>query len=206
MNVAEPTIEEACQIMQGIAKSYAQFHGVAVSPEIARQCVILSERYITDRFPAGQGHRSAGRGLLRCEPPLQRDFPDGGTEKEQDDYELELRMLTEDTENEHFERLAEIRSKLCRIAGKSKNWKKLPAPAVTMENLARIIELWTKIPQRRSRHRSTSRFGAWGPAPEAYRGPGPGGGCRGPCHPAEPGGYFPKRRPVSFIFGNWSPA
>ena len=50
VTVAEPTIEEACQIMQGISKTYAQFHGVSISPEIARQCVILSERYITDRF------------------------------------------------------------------------------------------------------------------------------------------------------------
>ena len=46
VSVAEPTIEEACQIMQGIAKSYASFHGVSISGEIARQCVILSERYI----------------------------------------------------------------------------------------------------------------------------------------------------------------
>ena len=50
VTVAEPSIEEACQIMQGIAKSYADFHGVTISPEIARQCVVLSERYITDRF------------------------------------------------------------------------------------------------------------------------------------------------------------
>ena len=50
VNVAEPTIAEASQIMQGIAKAYAEFHGVEISPEIAHQCVILSERYITDRF------------------------------------------------------------------------------------------------------------------------------------------------------------
>ena len=40
VTVNEPTIEEACQIMQGIAKSYADFHGVSISPEIARQCVV----------------------------------------------------------------------------------------------------------------------------------------------------------------------
>ena len=52
VSVAEPSMEEACQIMQGIAKAYAEFHGVEISPEIAHQCVILSERYITDRhFP-----------------------------------------------------------------------------------------------------------------------------------------------------------
>ena len=50
VSVAEPSIEEACQIMVGIAKNYAEFHVVTISPEIARQCVVLSERYITDRF------------------------------------------------------------------------------------------------------------------------------------------------------------
>ena len=66
--------------------------------------------------------------------------------KERDDYELELKMLTEDTENEHYERLAEIRSKLCQLAERIEELDKLPPPTVTMENLARIIELWTKIP------------------------------------------------------------
>ena len=55
-------------------------------------------------------------------------------------------MLTEDTENEHYERLATIRSRLCNIATEIEALEKVPAPAVTMENLARIIELWTKIP------------------------------------------------------------
>ena len=66
--------------------------------------------------------------------------------KERDDYELELQMLTEDTENEHYERLAHIRSKLCQVAARIEELEQVPPPAVTIENLARIIELWTKIP------------------------------------------------------------
>ena len=66
--------------------------------------------------------------------------------KERDDYELELRMLNEDTENQDYERLATLRSKLMRIAAQIEELEKIPAPQVTMENLARIIELWTKIP------------------------------------------------------------
>jgi len=66
--------------------------------------------------------------------------------KERDDYELELQMLTEDTENEHFERLALLRSRLCQIAAEIEKLEQVPAPSVTIENLARIIELWTKIP------------------------------------------------------------
>ena len=146
VSVAEPTIEEACQIMQGIAKAYAQFHGVTISPEIARQCVILSERYITDRFLPDKAidllDEACSDVNLRCKEISQL----AELKKERDDYELELKMLTDDTENEHYERLAIIRSKLCQLAAEIERLDQIPAPAVTMENLARIIELWTKIP------------------------------------------------------------
>ena len=146
VTVAEPTIEEACQIMQGISKAYAEFHGVAISPEIARQCVVLSERYITDRFLPDKAidllDEACSDVNLQCKEISRM----AELKKERDDYELELRVLTEDTENEHYERLAHIRSKLLRIAGEIEKLEQLPPPAVTMENLARIIELWTKIP------------------------------------------------------------
>ena len=146
VTVAEPTLEEACQIMQGIAKSYSDFHGVTISPEIARQCVILSERYITDRFLPDKAidllDEACSDVNLQCkEISLLAE-----KKKERDDYELEIRMLTDDTENEHYERLAHIRSKLCQLAEQIEKLEQVPPPAVTMENLARIIELWTKIP------------------------------------------------------------
>ena len=146
VTVAEPTIEEACQIMQGIAKAYSEFHGVSISPEIAHQCVILSERYITDRFLPDKAidllDEACSDLNLRCkEISLLAE-----TKKERDDYELELRMLNEQTENPDFERLAHVRSKLLQCAARIEELESMPRPAVTMENLARIIELWTKIP------------------------------------------------------------
>ena len=144
--VAEPTIEEACQIMQGIAKNYSAFHGVTVSPEIARQCVILSERYITDRYLPDKAIDLLDEACSDLNLRSKEVSRLAELKKERDDYELELRMLTEDTENEHYERLATIRSRLCNIATEIEALEKVPAPAVTMENLARIIELWTKIP------------------------------------------------------------
>ena len=146
VSVAEPTIEEASQIMQGIAKAYSEYHGVTICPEIARQCVILSERYITDRFLPDKAidllDEACSDVNLRCKEISQL----AELKKERDDYELELKMLTDDTENEHYERLATIRSKLLRIAAEIERLEGLPKPQVTMENLARIIELWTKIP------------------------------------------------------------
>ena len=146
VTVSEPTIAEASQIMQGIAKSYAEFHGVEISPEIAHQCVVLSERYITDRFLPDKAidllDEACSDVNLQCKEISQL----AELKKERDDYELELRMLNENTENQDYERLALIRSKLMQLAAKIEELEKHPKPAVTMENLARIIELWTKIP------------------------------------------------------------
>ena len=146
VSVAEPTIEEACQIMQGIAKTYAEFHGVTISPEIARQCVVLSERYISDRFLPDKAidllDEACSDVNLRCKEISQL----AEAKKERDDYELELRMLNEDTENTNYERLAYLRTKLMQVAARIEELEKVPKPQVTMENLARIIELWTKIP------------------------------------------------------------
>ena len=146
VTVAEPTIAEASQIMQGIARSYAEFHGVEISPEIAHQCVVLSERYITDRFLPDKAidllDEACSDVNLQCKEISEL----AQLKKERDDYELELRMLNEDTENQNYERLAYLRSKLMQLAPRIDELEAMPKPAVTMENLARIIELWTKIP------------------------------------------------------------
>jgi len=201
VTVAEPTIEEACQIMQGIAKSYADFHGVLISPEIARQCVVLSERYITDRFLPDKAidllDEACSDVNLRCkEISLLAE-----KKKERDDYELELRMLTEDTENEHFERLAHIRSKLCQLADEIERLEQVPPPAVTIENLARIIELWTKIPASKIKAQEFQQIsGLYGRLKEHIVGQDEAVDAVAKAIRRHRVGISPKKRPVSFIF------
>ena len=146
VSVAEPTIDEAVQIMQGIAKAYSEFHGVEISPEIARQCVILSERYITDRFLPDKAIDLLDEACSDLNLRTKEISRLAELKKERDDYEYELRMLTDDTENEHYERLATLRSKMLQTTAEIEKLEQQPKPRVTMENLARIIELWTKIP------------------------------------------------------------
>ena len=201
VTVAEPTIEEACQIMQGIAKSYADFHGVTISPEIARQCVVLSERYITDRFLPDKAidllDEACSDVNLRCkEISLLAE-----KKKERDDYELELRMLTEDTENEHFERLAHIRSKLCQLADEIESLEQVPPPAVTIENLARIIELWTKIPASKIKAQEFQQIsGLYNRLKEHIVGQDEAVDAVAKAIRRHRVGISPKKRPVSFIF------
>ena len=201
VSVAEPSITEASQIMQGIAKAYAEFHGVAISPEIAHQCVILSERYITDRFLPDKAidllDEACSDVNLQCKEISQL----AELKKERDDYELELRMLNEDTENQDYERLAIIRSKLLQLSAKIEELEQLPKPAVTMENLARIIELWTKIPASKIKAQEYEQIKG---LPERLKqhivGQDQAVDAVSKAIRRNRVGISPKKRPVSFIF------
>ncbi|MBE6979289.1 MAG: ATP-dependent Clp protease ATP-binding subunit [Ruminococcaceae bacterium] len=201
VSVAEPSLEEAAQIMQGIAKAYADFHGVVISPEIARQCVVLSERYITDRFLPDKAidllDEACSDVNLRCkEISLLAE-----AKKERDDYELELRMLNEDTENTNYERLAHIRTKLMQVAAKIEELEKLPKPAVTMENLARIIELWTQIPASKIKAQEYEQIkGLSDRLKEHIVGQDEAVDAVSRAIRRNRVGISPKKRPVSFIF------
>ncbi len=201
VNVAEPSIAEASQIMQGIARAYAQFHGVSISPEIAHQCVLLSERYITDRFLPDKAidllDEACSDVNLQCKEISRL----AELKKERDDYELELRMLNEDTENRNYERLAHIRSCLCRIAAEIEELEKLPKPAVTMENLARIIELWTKIPASKIKAQEYEQIkGLAARLKEHIVGQDEAVDAVSRAIRRNRVGISPKKKPVSFIF------
>ncbi len=147
VTVTEPTIEEAVAILRGIAHYYEAFHGVTIPPEIARQAVVLSERYITDRFLPDKAIDlldEACSDLNLRSPSISRR---GELMKERDDLNLEIGMLSEKTaEPGDYERLAKLRSRCLQVEAELNRLAAEPKPQLTIENLARIIELWTKIP------------------------------------------------------------
>ena len=201
VSVAEPSIEEASQIMQGVAKAYSEFHGVVISPEIAHQCVILSERYITDRFLPDKAidllDEACSDVNLQCKEISRM----AELQKERDDYELELRMLNEQTENQNFERLAMVRSKLLQLAAQIEELEKLPKPAVTMENLAHIIELWTKIPASKIKAQEYQQIkGLESRLKQHIVGQDQAVDAVSRAIRRNRVGISPKKRPVSFIF------
>ncbi len=149
VTVAEPTIEESIAILRGIAPYYERYHGVEITPEIARQTVLLSERYITDRFLPDKAidllDEACSDENLRS-PTINRM---GAVSKDLSDVELELKMLTETVENkseEDFARIATLKSKACQLGEELTELESQPKPRLSVESLARIIELWTKIP------------------------------------------------------------
>ena len=201
VSVAEPTIEEASQILQGIAKAYSDFHGVVISPEIAHQCVVLSERYITDRFLPDKAIDLLDEACSDVNLQCKQISELAELKKERDDYELELRMLNEDADNQDYERLAKIRSKLMQLAMQIEDLEALPAPCVTMENLARIIELWTKIPASKIKAQEYQQIkGLSDRLKEHIVGQDEAVDAVSRAIRRSRVGISPKKRPVSFIF------
>ena len=149
VTVTEPTIEQSIAIIRGIAGYYEQYHGVEITPEIARQTVLLSERYITDRYLPDKAidllDEACSDENLRNQTINQL----AALRKDKEDLELELHMLTENTEEnaeQDYARIATLRSKICQVEEQITALEAQPKPKLGVENLARIIELWTKIP------------------------------------------------------------
>ena len=151
VTVAEPTVDEAVEILRGIAHYYEDYHGVTISPEIARQCVILSERYITDRFLPDKAIDLLDEACSDVNLRSASISRIAQLQKDLDDVNLEIGMLEETPRQESYERLATLRSRRFQIEGELEPLQKQPAPALTIDNLARIIELWTKIPASKIR-------------------------------------------------------
>ena len=201
VSVAEPNIEESSQILQGIAKTYAQFHGVTISPEIARQCVVLSERYITDRFLPDKAIDLLDEACSDVNLHSKEISLLAEKKKERNDYELELQMLNDDPDNTDYERLAMLRMRLQKLSGEIEALEQVPPPSVTIDNLARIIELWTKIPASKIKAQEYKQLKGMEERLKAHI-VGQDHAVEAVCRAIRRNrvGISPKRRPVSFIF------
>ncbi len=146
VTVNEPSIDEAVEIIRGVAHYYEQFHGVRVPPEIARQAVVLSERYITDRFLPDKAIDLLDEACSDLNLRSASISRLAELKKERDDLNLEITMLSEQGGEADYERLAKLRSQCMQVEQEIGTLSAEPKPVLTMENLARIIELWTKIP------------------------------------------------------------
>ncbi len=146
VTVSEPSIADSAAILKGIAHYYEEHHGVAISDEMCDLAVTLSERYITDRFLPDKAidlidEACSDVNLKNLELERLAEVL-----REREDLEKERELLLADSEGEHFERLAVIRSRDMQLSDEQRKLESVKSPSLTPENLARIIELWTKIP------------------------------------------------------------
>ena len=160
VTVNEPSIEDSVQILRGLAPNYEKFHGVGMSEGILRQAVLLSERYITDRFLPDKAIDlidEACSDLNLKDPGISRRME---IQREMEDYSKERSMLEEKEEKseEDYARMAELKSKDLQLSTELAELDEKGQPQLSMENLAHVIELWTKIPAARIREQEFQRL------------------------------------------------
>lgn len=145
--VDEPNIEETIEILKGIKGYYEEYHKVTISDEIISSTVNLAERYITDRFlpdkaidvidEAGSRANLKNKGLVELE--ALRD---------------ELRKVLEEKEEaaaqDNYEKAADCKVKECKLQEQVHSLEQeCGTVEITLEDVAYVIESWTKIPLQR---------------------------------------------------------
>ena len=169
VTVAEPNMEDTLEILKGIAHYYENFHGVQIPEGILRQAVALSERYITDRFLPDKAidlideacsDLNLHDASINRRMELKRDLENITFEREalMSAEPEEGKEFTQEELDARYARIAELRSQEMRLQEELTEIEKKGVPQLTMENVARVIELWTKIPASKIREEEFKRL------------------------------------------------
>ena len=169
VTVSEPNVEDTLKILQGIAHYYEQFHGVSIPQGVLRQVVLLSERYITDRYLPDKAidlidEACSDRNLhdpeINRRMELEQELSNLTFERENlmSAQPADGQQFTEQELDQRYERIAELRSQELRVTDELNAIRAKGMPELTMENIARVIEMWTKIPASKIKEEEFKRL------------------------------------------------
>ena len=199
--VEEPSIEDSVQIIEGIAPYYEAYHQVVISPEMCRLAVTMSERYITDRYLPDKAIDLIDEACSNVNLENRTLARRAEVDKELADLDKEKEVMMAAATEESYARLAAIRSQELRLEQEKGQLDAAPTPALTLEHLANVIELWTKIPASQIQEREYQRLARLEERLKQHI-IGQDEAVHAVSSAIRRGrvGISPKRKPVSFIF------
>ena len=206
VTVNEPNVEDTLKILKGIAHYYELHHGVKIPEGVLRQAVVLSERYITDRFLPDKAIDLIDEACsdLNLKDASINRLLEVRQDLENVTFERET-LMSADAEGEdmdaRYARIAELRSQEMRLQAELSELEAKGTPELTMENIARVIELWTKIPASRIREEEFKRLSELGERLKKHIvGQDEAIDAVAAAIRRNRVGISPKHKPVSFIF------
>ena len=212
VTVNEPNIEDTLKILQGIAHYYEQFHGVSIPQGVLRQAVLLSERYITDRYLPDKAidlidEACSDKNLhdpdINRRMELERELENLTFERENlmSAQPAEGQEFTQEELDHRYARIAELRSQELRVTDELNTIRAKGTPQLTMENIARVIEMWTKIPASKIKEQEFKRLAELDQRLRAHVvGQDEAIAAVSAAIRRNRVGISPKHKPVSFIF------
>lgn len=145
--VEEPTIDETIEIIKGIKKYYEEFHKVTITPDIIEKTVKMSEKYIHDRFLPDKAIDLIDEACSKINLKNKELF-------ELEVIKNELKKVAEEKEEavssdsiEEYQKAADLKTKECNLTERMNALEKDLKPSIlTIQDVAEVIERWTKIP------------------------------------------------------------
>lgn len=168
--VDEPSAKDCFEILKGIKSYYEDYHKVKIPDEILKQAVSLSEKYIHDRFLPDKAIDLIDEACARVNledvllakiEKLQIELDKINAEEKELENELENKddNLHDDNNIDTYEKAAKIKEEQCKIQSKLDDLMKKQKPKeVSFDNLAQVVELWTKIPVTRVKQTETEKL------------------------------------------------
>ncbi len=199
--VDEPSIEDSVTVIEGIAPYYEAFHQVTISPAMCRLAVLMSERYITDRYLPDKAIDLIDEACSNVNLHNQSLARLSEVEKELADLAKEKELMMAAATEESYQRLATIKSMELRLEGEQQQLQSKAQKVLTQEDLANVIELWTNIPASRIQEQEFQRLAKLEERLSSHI-IGQDEAVKAVSAAIRRGraGISPKRKPVSFIF------
>ncbi len=147
ITVEEPSIDDATKMLEGVKKYYEEYHKVKISNDVIRQTVIMSEKYIHDRFLPDKAIDILDEACSRINLNNKELYKLEILKTQLKEVQEEKEEATLNDSTEDYEKAAQLKSKECIIQDEIDNLvKNMKIRHLSIQDVAEVIEHWTKIP------------------------------------------------------------
>ena len=157
--VEEPNIDDSIKILEGIKKYYEEYHKVKISTDVIRQTVEMSEKYIHDRFLPDKAIDILDEACSRINLENKDLYKLEILNKELAEIQSQKNELAQPENDEDFQKVADLKTQECKLIEDIDSLKKKMKPRnLTLQDIATVIENWTKIPVKKITEAETQKL------------------------------------------------
>ena len=157
--VEEPNIEDSIVILEGIKKYYEEYHKVKISSDVIKQTVIMSEKYIHDRFLPDKAIDILDEACSRKNLENKDLFKLEILKQELKNIQAQKEEVIAADSTEDYQKAADLKTKECQLIEKiDKMNSKMKLKSITVQDIASVIESWTKIPVKKITEAETQKL------------------------------------------------
>ncbi len=157
--VEEPSIDDSIGILEGIKKYYEEYHKVKISSDVIRQAVIMSEKYIHDRFLPDKAIDILDEACSRINLENKELYKLEMLKQELSQVQAEKEEVVAADSTEDYQRAADLKTRECQLIEQiDKLNSKMKLKQLTVQDIANVIESWTKIPVKKITEAETQKL------------------------------------------------